>query len=97
MDFTLSENKLEELSKRFEEDLKSLVAPHNKSGHLSNSIEVTFKKSNSGYEINISALEYIKYLEGGKLLDNFLKDKTKELKDEITKTIKKDILSLIKK
>lgn len=97
MDLVLSENKLQELAKKFEEDLKSLITPHNKTGKLGSSIKITFKKTSSGYEISIKALEYIKYLEGGKLLDNFLRDKTKELTKEITKTIAKDVLSLIKK
>ncbi len=88
------DKELEKLGKKFQEDLirKLNERGHSKTGNLERSITLKFDKTNTGYEINLEALEYIKYLDGGDLLDKFLEDKTKELKEEIAKAIKKDII-----
>lgn len=99
MEFKLTntERKLNELSDKFKKDLIDALAPHRKSGKLEQSIELKFKKTTNGYEMDLSALEYIKFIDEGRLLKNFIKEKTSELKKELLKPMKKDMLELIKK
>lgn len=97
MEFPKTKNKLNELSIKFEDELKNLVSSHKKTGKLESSITTKVTISSDKYVLTFSALKYIEYLDDGKLLKNFIKEKKKELKEEISKTITSDIRDSILK
>ena len=89
---------LRSLPEKFKSDL--IVAlnakGHNKSGKLSSSISFSLKKEGDKTLIELYCMEYIKYLEKGNFLKNFLEKKQKEIKEVLTKAAKKDILNFLK-
>lgn len=93
------ESGLKKLSNKFEQDLinKLNSKGHNKTGKLEKSIHFSFNESGGDYTIELSCLEYIKYLDDGKFLDDFLKDKREELAKELPILIKKDIMDELEK
>ena len=92
------ESDLDKFSRKMEKDLVSLVnSKHPGSGKLAKSIKVNFKKVSNGYSLNIEANDYIKFLDDGKFLEDFLKEERKNIVEVITKAVKQDIIKEIKK
>lgn len=87
------ENGLKDLADKFTKDLLNELERkgHHKSGKLEKSIKFSFKQTGSGYEIVLSSLEYIQYLDNGNLLKDFLRDKQEELYKKVSIFFMKDI------
>ena len=76
-----------------EQRLKDIIEKEHKgSGELLKSIHVKIELG----IIHIQANDYIKYLDEGKFLKDFLKKETEKIKKELPKEIKKDIIEKIK-
>lgn len=88
------EEKLKDLSIKFKQDLIDEInnKGHNRTGKLEDSIRFTFNTITDGYTIQLECLEYIKYLDKGKFLDDFLIKKEEELTRVVPEFITKDII-----
>lgn len=97
-DYKKTEQKLSELAAKFTEDLKSILRKenHKESGDLERSIKFSFKKEGESYVLKLSANSYIKYLDDGELLPNFMKTIQKEISTAVAKTMKEDVINQIK-
>lgn len=68
-------------------------AGHDGTGELIKSIKVNF----NGKVLEIDANDYIKYLDDGKFLKDFIKKEMNKLMIGMTKAIKQDLIEQIKK
>ncbi len=91
-------SELNRIAREWEQSLKEEIVKdrHIDSGDLLRSIRVSFKENNGSYDIKIQALEYIKYLDDGEFLTDWLKKKRVELKKILPKLIKQDIINQLK-
>lgn len=91
------EQGLKDLSEKFKKDLidKLRQKGHVSTGNLENSITINFKDSDNKFTIQISCLDYIKYLEDGKFLTDFIEEKQIELMKVIPDFFFKDITEQI--
>jgi len=82
---------LADIAKKLEDNLKKAIkdARHVDSGHLINSIKVSFKKDSN--ELHIEAAEYIKFLDDGKFLKDILSKEIKKIKKDLAKYYKEEI------
>ena len=85
------------LSSKFKNDLIAELRAkgHSHSNKLADSIVFKLIRNGDMATIEFSSLSYIKYLEGGTLIKNFLDKKKKELIEVIQIEIKKDILGFL--
>ena len=99
MEFKSTDEELKLLTEKFKRDLISVLrhSGHASSGKLENSIKFSVVKEHNGFTLQFSSLNYIKYLDRGDLLSEFMKDKQKELKKILTKSIKKDFSTYLLK
>ena len=88
------ESGLKDLSTKFKQDLINELSNkgHNKSGKLEKSIQFNFTSTGYEYKIQLECLDYIKYLDKGKFLEDFLSKKTIELEEKLPEFIEKDII-----
>jgi hypothetical protein len=94
------EEALKTLTSKFKTDLINELTSkgHNKTGNLKDSIMFSFKKNgNESFVLELECKDYIRYLEKGVLLKNFLLKKEKEIMELAKKEIKKDMLAYILK
>ena len=97
MELTNLETELKTYADKLKSDLIKEIKSkgHEGKGKLTASIDVKFIKDGNNYKLSLSAFDYIQYLDGGDLLNNFLKDKEKEISDEVEKFVTKDIIKQI--
>jgi len=98
MNYPLTEQQLSSLASNWTSDLQSALqsAGHIETGRLSNSIRVSFKKTSNGFEIDMNSLGYIRYLDNGMFLKNFLQKKQKEMVSILNRYMKEDLQNQIK-
>lgn len=91
------ETELNRLARQFEEDLINSLnqSGHNKTGKLQDSIQIRFTTEGNECKILISAKEYIKYLDDGNFLKDFIQEKKKELVKVIKTELKKEFIKQI--
>jgi hypothetical protein len=99
MEFKETEMKLKGLCDKFKKDLQEEIKKkgHYGEGKLSNSIEFSFKKDKNKYTLQLEANQYIRYLDEGMFLKEFLNTKKKEMDEVLKKSVTKDIIKEIKK
>jgi hypothetical protein len=71
-----------EANNQLTNNLKQILKTKNyvDSGKLYKSIKVTLKQKSNGYIVSINSMNYLKYLEDGELVSNFIKsDSTKKI------------------
>lgn len=71
------------------------IAGHNETGALANSIVFQFTVNNTGAHLHFNALEYIKYLDNGTFLSNFMDKAKKEIAEVTAKALIQDITNEI--
>lgn len=76
-------------------ELKLVSKGHIDTGKLSKSIEINIVKTEKDFNIEITALKYLAYLDKGKFLKEFIKEQTIKLEKEISKAYAKDIVNQI--
>jgi hypothetical protein len=84
---------LKELADKFKKDLIDFIKKkgHSLTGKLEKSISFSFKKNLDKYSLELTCNEYILYLDKGKFLEQFIKDKEKETEDKVLELITEDI------
>ena len=99
MELTKTEKLIKEFEVNLKKNLQALLIKegHVDTGNLLKSISVITKKDSSGnFKIELSALDYIKYLDKDSMLPKYLKIQidifTKKLSEEISKDILNSII-----
>ena len=94
----ITEQALSELAAKWSEDLKKdlAAAGHVQTGKLISSVNFIFNSTGTQFEIDLTSLEYLKYLEDGAFIERFTNKKREELKKVVGESAKKDLLAKIK-
>ncbi len=90
--------KLMSLESKIKKDLvdEIVMKGHKGSGELISSIVVKVVEQSGDYLMEIECHDYIRYLDHGKFLEDFLQKKMVELSKVISEEAQKDLLNILK-
>jgi len=93
-----TEKELKALAPKLESYLKSMIQARGlvDSGNLLKSISVSFVDKGGSLELSVEAADYIKYVDDGKLLEDFLNYAKTEISETIVKSAQKDLINKFK-